>query len=64
MPDKNLYPVEAAAFLHITPGTLANWRSWKTGPKFTKLGDSPKSRIIYKESDLKKWMADREVDNG
>lgn len=44
---------EAANFLRLSPGTLANWQSTQRRkiPCF-KLG----KRIFYKECDLKKWL--------
>ncbi len=35
----------------IRPGTLANWRSKKTGPKFVK----PSKAIFYQLDDLRAW---------
>jgi len=45
--------LEAAAFLRLSPSTLANWQSTqrKKIPCF-KLG----KRIFYREADLQKWL--------
>ena len=45
--------LEAAAFLRLSPSTLANWQSTqrKKIPCF-KLG----KRIFYRETDLQKWL--------
>ena len=39
----------------ITTGTLANWRSKKTGPAFLKIG----SRVVYPIAKLEEWEAKR-----
>lgn len=44
---------EAAAFIALTPGTLANWRSRGIGPKYAK--PSPK-RVLYRDTDLEAWV--------
>jgi hypothetical protein len=44
---------EAAKVLGKHPATLANWRTWHRGPKFTKKG----RRILYREADIKRWQA-------
>lgn len=46
--DREYTVEEAAEFLKVTPGTLANWRSNGGGPTFYK----PGSRIFYLQSDL------------
>lgn len=47
---------EAAEILGVHPVTMAQWRSKGRGPKYTKVGDAPKSRIRYQKSDLHAWM--------
>jgi hypothetical protein len=44
---------QAAAFLRLSPGTLANWQSTQRMkiPCF-KLG----KRVFYREADLQKWL--------
>jgi hypothetical protein len=37
----------------ITKGTLANWRSKKKGPSFTKMGE----KVLYPIDKLEKWEA-------
>lgn len=36
---------------NISPGTLANWRSQKRGPKFLRLG----RKVVYKFEDIEKF---------
>lgn len=45
---------EAAAFLKVTRGTLANWRSAGKGPRYCRWGQT----IRYRRSDLELWLAD------
>ncbi|HTO43383.1 MAG TPA: helix-turn-helix domain-containing protein [Burkholderiales bacterium] len=42
---------EAAKKLGVHPGTLANWRAWGTGPKFTRQGRT----IVYKAAEIEKF---------
>jgi len=39
----------------ITVRTLANWRSQRQGPRFTKIG----GRVLYLLSEVLKWEANR-----
>jgi len=43
---------QASAQLGVTPGTLAVWRSRKTGPPFAYSG----RRIAYYASELRQWQ--------
>lgn len=56
METKWLTPREVAARLRVHPGTLANWRCYGTGPKFTKLTDAPGSPVRYREADVDAYM--------
>jgi predicted DNA-binding transcriptional regulator AlpA len=44
---------EAAAFLRLSPATLANWASMDVGPPFTRLGGG---RTFYRREDVDSWM--------
>jgi predicted DNA-binding transcriptional regulator AlpA len=44
---------QAAAFLHVTPKTLANWASQGKGPKFRKPGGR---LVLYAIDDLEAWI--------
>ena len=49
---------EAAQFLRLSPGTLANWMSnQKQKIPCVKLG----GRIYYQEASLKKWIAKQAI---
>ena len=52
---------EAAKYLGLSPKTLANWRSARQGPPFHRLGNGPRPRIAYRESDLQAWIDDHLV---
>lgn len=43
---------EAADYLGRKPQTLANWRSQRTGPKYTGSGKG----IRYRQRDLDAWL--------
>lgn len=46
----------AAAYLQLSPNTLAVWRSTgRNGPRYKKCG----SRVRYAVSDLDKWLSDQ-----
>lgn len=45
-------PKEASFLCGTTPGTLANMRSRKVGPRYHKLG----KKIIYLRKDLEAWV--------
>lgn len=49
--DPLLTPAEVSAMLRVSVKTLANWRSWKTGPRYKKFHN----RVFYRLSDLKDW---------
>lgn len=48
---------EAAPRVGVVAGTLANWRTQGTGPKFIKAG----GRIAYDPADIEAWKATRRV---
>ena len=53
--DEFLGPEELAKLLGRSEGTLARWRSARTGPKATKLGN----RVVYHKDDVDAWIAER-----
>jgi hypothetical protein len=52
-----LTPKEAARYLRRSPGTLAEWRLLKSGPRYYKIGPSKKAPVLYHRHDLDLWMA-------
>ncbi len=54
-----LTPKEAAHFLGVPEGTLAQWRSQRRGPPYVKLEE----RLVrYRQSDLEGYIASRIVE--
>ncbi len=54
-----LTPKEAAEFLGIPSGTLAQWRSQRRGPPYIKLEE----RLVrYRRSDLEEYLSGHLVD--
>ena len=54
-----LTPKEAAEFLEIPPGTLAQWRSQRRGPPYIKLEE----RLVrYRRSDLEEYLSGHLID--
>lgn len=54
-----LNDVEAARYLGLSAQTHRNYRSYgNKGPAYHKLG----SRIVYKISDLERYLAERRID--
>lgn len=51
-----LLPEQAAERLHVTVGTLANWRGAGKGPRYRKHG----SRVVYTQTALDAWSAQQE----
>ncbi len=43
---------EAAAYLGVSPITLAKWRVYGAGPAFYKLN----RKVVYRRSDLDAWL--------
>lgn len=50
-----LTPAEAASYLCLAVGTLANWRWRGEGPTYVRYGH----RVRYRLRDLDAWMADQ-----
>lgn len=50
-----LSPVEAGAFLGMSPKTLANWRVRGFGPTFVKLGGRG-GKVRYRRTDLEDFL--------
>ena len=54
MPDL-LTPLDAAAYLHVSPRTLEKWRMQGGGPRYRKLVH----RVVYTQQDLDAWVAEQ-----
>lgn len=57
--DRLLSNEKAAEILGISPRTLANWRVRGWGPRYSRLTDSPRSPVVYRESDIQEWIDSR-----
>lgn len=53
---------EAAAYLGLSPQTLANWRSRGKGPAYSRLGGSGRPVIVYRKEDLDAFLLANRVD--
>ena len=47
---------EAADHLRVSAKTLERWRVEGSGPRFFKAGPGLRSRVLYRQSDLEKWV--------
>lgn len=54
---------EAAALIGITPGTLKFWRCKGKGPRYIKLGSSPRAGVAYDPADVDAWVSARKFDS-
>lgn len=53
---------EASPVVRVAPKTLANWRSLGIGPAYTKLSGGSGGRVRYRLSDLRKFLAERQIE--
>lgn len=54
---------EAAALIGVTPGTLKFWRCKGKGPRYIKLGNSPRAGVAYEPADVDAWKAARKFES-
>jgi len=61
LPEHNeiLKPADAAAYLQLSPSTLAKLRLYGTGPRYTKAGRA----VRYRRADLDSWVDARRTDS-
>ena len=55
MPDLLLTTHDAAAYLHLSPRTLENWRLRGGGPRYRKLIH----RVVYTQLDIDTWVEEQ-----
>ena len=55
LPPESSHPRELSELLGVPVGTLANWRSARTGPPFVKVG----RHVRYRTGDVDEWIAAR-----
>lgn len=54
--EKLLKPAEVAAMLGVKQDTLEQWRAARKGPRWIKLGDSPRSPVRYRAEDVQAFL--------
>ena len=47
---------QAARYLSLSPRTLERMRVEGTGPRFHRAGKGKRSRVLYRKSDLDRWL--------
>ena len=57
--DIRLPTRRAAEYLGVAPETLRNWRWRGRGPRYSRLGDGPGARAVYRKGDLDNWLEER-----
>jgi predicted DNA-binding transcriptional regulator AlpA len=58
-PEALLTSEQVATWLGLKPQTLRNWRLTGKGPRYHRLGDSPKAPCAYRRSDVEAWLNER-----
>lgn len=56
-----LTPREVAEILKVSTDTLETWRAKRAGPTWMKLGDSKRSPVRYRRSDIDAYLKARNV---
>ncbi|KFI65740.1 phage transcriptional regulator, AlpA [Bifidobacterium cuniculi] len=56
--ERMLTAREVARMLHVSERTVSNWRYRGEGPDFVRIS---KTCVRYRLSDVRRWMAEREV---
>lgn len=51
-----LTTIEAADYLRLTPGTLADKRTAGNGQRYYKVGPGKRARVLYWQEDLDNWV--------
>lgn len=57
--DEALSSAQAAAMLGIKATTLEVWRCKGKGPRFTKLSPSKQAGVVYRRSEIERWLNER-----
>lgn len=57
-PDRYYRTNDPELAMIATRGTLSQWRHRGEGPRYIRFGN----RVLYKGSELNKWLDDHEVD--
>jgi hypothetical protein len=51
-----LTPIEVARMLRYEPRTLEKWRLEGRGPRYFRIGDSGKAKVVYRLTDIEEWL--------
>ncbi len=57
--DTELDAAEASRAIGVSQQTLRTWRNDNLGPRWSRRGPYPRSRIIYRLGDLRAWKRQR-----
>lgn len=57
--DCLLGTAQAAALVGLSPKSLRQFRCDKIGPRCLKMGVGQQARVVYRRSDLEKWVCSR-----
>ena len=55
-PTQLLSSAQTAQLIGVKAQTLRLWRLQGKGPRYIRLGDSPKARVGYSDSDILDWL--------
>jgi len=58
-PTQLFTSAQTAQLIGVKPQTIRLWRLHGKGPTYVRLGDSPKARVGYFESDILEWLTNR-----
>lgn len=61
--DELLTTRKAAEYLGLKSQTLRKWRTLGGGPRYIRLGDGPRGRVVYRATDLMEWLDSRTYTN-
>ncbi len=62
--ERYLTTAEAADYLRLKKRTLEEYRIQRKGPRYVKLGETKRSNVLYRKSDLDVWMGSLVVNPG
>lgn len=57
--DEALSSAQAAAMIGVRPNTLEVMRCKGKGPRFVKLGTAKQAGVVYRRSEVERWLSER-----
>jgi len=57
--DEALSSAQTAAMIGVRPNTLEVWRYKGKGPRFVKQGTAKQAGVVYRRSEVERWLAER-----